>query len=35
MVTDIHTRLLGRRVAFPVAESWLAYWLVVLRLVVG
>jgi thiosulfate dehydrogenase [quinone] large subunit len=35
MVTDIHTRLLGRPVAFPVAESRLAYWLVVLRLVVG
>ncbi len=35
MVTDIQTRLLGRDVSFPMDESLLAYWLVVLRLIVG
>lgn len=35
MVSNVDTRLLGREVSFPVAEAWLAYWLVVMRLVVG
>ena len=35
MATDIQTRLLGRDVSFPMDESLLAYWLVVLRLIVG
>ena len=35
MVTDIRARLLGRDVSFPVDESLLAYWLVVMRLIVG
>ncbi|RAW44110.1 quinol oxidase [Halorubrum sp. 48-1-W] len=35
MVTDIRTRLLGQDVSFPVEESLLAYWLVVMRLIVG
>ena len=35
MVANVDTRLLGREVSFPVAESWLAYWLVIMRLVVG
>jgi thiosulfate dehydrogenase [quinone] large subunit len=29
------TRLFGREVSFAVPEVWLAYWLVVLRLIVG
>ena len=35
MVSNVRTRLLGREVSFTVAEPWLAYWLVVLRLVAG
>ena len=35
MATNIQTRLLGQNVSFPVEESRLAYWLVVLRLIVG
>ena len=35
MVSNVQTRLLGRNVSFTVAEPWLAYWLVVLRLVAG
>jgi len=35
MATPIHTQLLGRDVSFPVDESRLAYWLVVMRLIVG
>jgi thiosulfate dehydrogenase [quinone] large subunit len=34
-MTDITTQLAGRDVSFPVAEQWLAHWLVVMRLVVG
>lgn len=35
MATSIQTSLLGRNVSFPVSESWLAYWLVILRVIVG
>jgi len=35
MTTEINTRLLDRDVSFTVAEPWLAYWLVILRLTVG
>jgi thiosulfate dehydrogenase [quinone] large subunit len=34
-MTDVRTQLIGRDVSFTVSEQWLAYWLVVLRLVVG
>jgi len=35
MATTVDTRLLGRDVSFTLAEPWLAYWLVMLRLVAG
>jgi thiosulfate dehydrogenase [quinone] large subunit len=35
MGTNVETRLLGREVSFTVAEPWLAYWLVILRVTVG
>lgn len=35
MASTIETRLLGRDVSFAVSEVWLAYWLVILRLMVG
>jgi len=35
MVTNIQTQLLGRDISFPVEESKFAYWLVVMRLIVG
>ena len=35
MVTIVQTRLLGRDVSFDVSEVWLAYWLVLMRLMVG
>jgi thiosulfate dehydrogenase [quinone] large subunit len=35
MVTNIQTQLLGRDVSFPVEESRFAYWLVLMRLIVG
>ncbi|MEF8841358.1 MAG: DoxX family membrane protein [Haloarculaceae archaeon] len=35
MTSTIQTRLLGRDVSLTIAEPWLAYWLVVLRLVAG
>ncbi|MXR22248.1 DoxX family protein [Halobacterium bonnevillei] len=35
MGTNVETRLLGRDVSFTVAEPWLAYWLVILRVTVG
>jgi thiosulfate dehydrogenase [quinone] large subunit len=35
MTDNIQTRLLGRNVSFQLSETWLAYWLVVLRLVAG
>ena len=35
MTTNVETRLLGRNVSFTVSEPWLAYWLVMLRLVTG
>ena len=35
MATNVDTRLLGRDVSFTVSEPWLAYWLVMLRLVTG
>ncbi len=35
MTTHIDTRLLGRNVSLTVSEPWLAYWLVVLRLIGG
>jgi thiosulfate dehydrogenase [quinone] large subunit len=35
MTIDIDTRLLGRDVSFNLAEPWLAYWLVIMRVIVG
>lgn len=35
MVTNVDTQLLGRDVSFNVSETWLAYWLVLMRLAVG
>jgi thiosulfate dehydrogenase [quinone] large subunit len=35
MTDNIQTRLLGRNVSFQLSETWLAYWLVMLRLVAG
>jgi len=35
MSSTVQTELLGRDVQFTLAEEWLAYWLVVLRLVAG
>ncbi|NLV09896.1 DoxX family membrane protein [Halomicrobium mukohataei] len=35
MPEQIDTRLLGRKVTFGVSGPWLAYWLVIMRLVVG
>jgi len=35
MTTIIDTRLLGRDVSSGVAEPWLAYWLVMMRLIIG
>ncbi len=33
--TDVQTRLLGREVSFNVSQPWLAYWLVIMRLIGG
>ena len=33
--TDVRTRMLGTDVSFTVSQPWLAYWLVVMRLVGG
>lgn len=35
MTTTIDARLLNRHVSFSIAEPWLAYWLVIMRLSVG
>lgn len=35
MASNTRTRLLGREVTFTVAEPWLAYWLVIFRVIVG
>ena len=35
MGPNVETQLLGRDVSFTVAGSWLAYWLVILRVTVG
>jgi len=34
-MTTIRTELLGREYSLPVADTWLAYWLVILRVTVG
>jgi len=34
-ITDVRTRMLGNDVSFSVSQPWLAYWLVVMRLVGG
>ena len=35
MTSNIRTRLLGQEVSVSVSDTWLAYWLVVLRVVTG
>lgn len=35
MTTSVDTRLLGRDVSFTVPETWLAAWLVIMRLMIG
>ena len=35
MTTTIDTELLGRNISLSVSETWLAYWLVILRVIVG
>ena len=34
-LTPVNTRLLGRDVSFTISQPWLAYWLVIMRLVGG
>lgn len=33
--SSVQTRMLGREVSFTVSQPWLAYWLVIMRLVAG
>jgi thiosulfate dehydrogenase [quinone] large subunit len=34
-MTNVNTQLLGRDVTFTISDSWLAYWLVMMRFAVG
>jgi thiosulfate dehydrogenase [quinone] large subunit len=35
MATSVQTRMFGQDVSFSVSQPWLAYWLVIMRMVVG
>jgi thiosulfate dehydrogenase [quinone] large subunit len=35
VTSSVQTRMLGREVSFTLSQPWLAYWLVIMRLVAG